>query len=155
MIKTKTVRISKNKLLAIILLRYLKRRWYLILTVLLLGLVISQKENPEQIDLFFISICFLYPLLIIIQFWIWVNSKQNKIFFTDRMYEIDEDKISGRTDSISFSTVEKKHFIKNDLILKTYLLYLSKGQFFYIPLDSFESEQDRIWFEQNYINPKA
>lgn len=154
MIKTKTVRLSKNKFLGIILLRYLKRRWYLILAVLLLGLFISQKEHPEKIDIFFISICFLYPLLIIIQFWTWVNSKQNKIFLTDRMYEIDEDKITGRTNSISFSTVEKKHFIKNDLILKTYLLYISKGQFFYIPLDSFESEQDRIWFEQNYIDPK-
>ena len=151
MITTKPIAISKNKLLAITLLRYVKKRWWMIIALLFFGIYLSLKENPEKFDTFFMFFCLLYPLLIVIQYWFWVNSAQNKVFLSERIYEIHENKITARVDADTFSTVDKQHIISHDSLLGSYLLYLSKSQFFYIPADAFVSESDLNWFKEHYI----
>lgn len=151
MIQTHTISLEKSKFLKILLLRYLKTRWPLYGSVFLLAIFISQKSTPDSMDKFFLILCLLYPLMIVFQYWRWVNAKDNQIFLVDRSYDIDGDKITGRTDANNFSIVEKSNFIKTDTLLNTYLLYVSKSQFFYFPFDSFKTEEDRLWFEGNYV----
>ena len=85
------------------------------------------------------------------QFWRYVTSKDNKIMFLERHFEIDNEKINGIIDQGTYSPIKLEYFIKVDFIRKTYLLYNAKNQFIYIPVDSFESDSDREWFDNEII----
>ncbi len=151
MVITNSVKIEKSKFFKILLVRYLKTRWPLYGSVILIATLVSQKESFDGGDEFFLILFLLYPILIVIQYWRWVNSSENKIFLTERKYEIDENKITGITDENNYSIIEKEHFIKSDIVLNTYLLYISKTQFLYFPFDAFKSIEDQKWFENNYF----
>lgn len=152
MIHTKPTSLSKKQFFQLLIVRYVKNKWWLLALMLIFFGLIASREVLERTDFVFLVMFASYPLLIVIQFWLWVNSKENKIFLIERTYEIEEGMIIGKIDENNFSTTEKSNIIKSDTILNTYLLYLSKNQFFYFPFDSFQSEEDRIWFENNYVN---
>ena len=152
MIQTNPASLSKKQFFQILLVRYVKNRWWLIALMLIFFISIASKEHLERMDLAFLAMFAFYPILIVIQNRQWVNSKENKIFLIERIYEIEEDRITGKTNENNFSTTEKSNIIKSDTILNTYLIYISKSQFFYFPFDSFQSDEDRIWFEDNYVN---
>ena len=152
MIQTKPTSLSKKQFFQLLIVRYVKNKWWLLALMLIFFALIASREVLDRTDFVFLMMFASYPLLIVIQFWLWVNSKENKIFLIERTYEIEEGMIIGKIDKNNFSTTEKSNIIKSDTILNTYLLYLSKNQFFYFPFDSFQSEEDRIWFENNYIN---
>ena len=149
MIKTKRVKLTPKDLFLILILRYVKKRWWLItflwISAILLGL--SGTAN----SLFFIVFAIIYPFALLIQFWIYVKSKDNKSFFLERHYEIDNEKINGIIDQDTFSTQKIELFIKAEFIQKTYLLFFSTSQFMYIPVSSFESESDREWFDNEIV----
>ena len=106
-------------------------------------------------DQVFPAIFFSYPILIVIQYWQWVNLAENKAFLTERTYEITDGQVTGNTDDNNYSTIEQTNFIKSDTILNTYVLYVTKNQFFFFPFDSFNSEEDRSWFEEIYSKSKS
>ncbi|GEC71762.1 hypothetical protein FFL01_13010 [Flavobacterium flevense] len=94
---------------------------------------------------------FIYPLLIIFQYWRFANSGDNKIFLLERNYEIDDEKIIGNLSDGTSSTIMNNHLIKTIQLKNAYLLYISKLQFIYIPKDSFITEQDKDWFEKEIV----
>ena len=155
MIRTNPTRLSKQQFLKLLLIRYAKKRWWLLGIMLVFFALIASRHALERIDYIFLVMFASYPILIVIQYWRWVNSSENKAFLMQRTYEISEDQITGKIDDNNFSTIEKANFIKSDTILNTYLLYVSKGQFFFFPFDSFQSKEDQIWFEDNYISGKT
>jgi len=151
MIKTKRVKLTPKEFFNILIIRYIKRRWWLIVWIWGLALIISFKEDYESFDYFFFGMAIIYPIILIWQFWRYVNSKDNKILLLERHYEIDSDKINGIIDEETYSPIKLDHFIKVDLIRNTYLLYVAKNQFIYIPIDSFETEIDKKWFKEEII----
>lgn len=103
------------------------------------------------VQMFFPLFAIIYPALIVIQFWKYVTSKDNKLLLLERFYEIDNEKINGIIDRETYSPIKLDHFIKADLVRNTYLLFVSKNQFIFIPVDAFESHQDREWFEKEIL----
>src|SRR5690554_681174 len=151
MITTKKVKLTPKELFSILILRYIKKRWWLFVWIWLLAIILGLKEQYDYFDKFFIVFAIIYPILLIIQFWRYVVSKDNKLLLLERYYEIDAEKINGIIDKDTYSSIKLGHFIKADLIKKIYLLYIAKNQFIYIPIDSFENDSDREWFENEII----
>ncbi|WP_162268806.1 YcxB family protein [Flavobacterium chilense] len=89
---------------------------------------------------------FLFPLYMIFIYWRFANSKENKIFFTERQYEIFTDRIISNMGEISEGTVAIKSFIKVLELKDLYLLYISKAQCLYFPKRIFETQEDENWF---------
>ncbi|REE05805.1 hypothetical protein [Marinoscillum furvescens] len=153
-IKTNQFSLSKNKLLQLLLMRYAKRRWGLLLTIFILGIYISTKEYHDKIDYYFLILFGLYPFLIVFQYMRWVNSKDNSLFLLPRLYEINETKITGYIDGGNESTINRNLITKSYSLRSAYFLHISKEQFLYFPFECFQSETDRKWFVDTYIKEK-
>lgn len=151
MIKTKKVKLTPKELFAILIQRYLMQRWWLIAWIWILAIIVGLQDKYDYFTYFLIVFAIVFPILIAIQFWKYAKSKDNKIMLLERHYEIDTEKINGIIDQDTYSPIKLEHFIKVVMIRKTYLLYIAKSQFIYIPIDSFESESDREWFENEII----
>ena len=149
MIKTKRVKLTPKDLFLILILRYIKKRWWLLVLLWISAIILGLLETANS--LVFIVLAIIYPFVLMIQFWAYVKSKDNKSFFFERHYEIDNEKINGVIDQNTFSIRNLEHFIKVEFIQKTYLLFFSKNQFMYIPADSFESDADREWFDNEKV----
>jgi len=152
MIKTKRVKLTPKELFLILILQYLKKRWWLFAWIFILAIIMLGLDGiGDSFKIFFILFTIICPILIVIQFWMHVVSKDNKIMFLERYYEIDNEKINGIIDQDTYSPVKLDYFIKVDFIRKTYLLYIAKNQFIYIPANSFESDADREWFDNEIV----
>jgi len=141
-----------KELFTILVIRYLKRRWWLLAWIWALALIILMNENNNSFDSFFFGFAIFYPLILIWHFWRYVNTKDNKILLLERHYEINGNNINVVIDEETYSPIKLSHFIKVELIKNVYLLYISKEQFVYIPIDSFETEADKKWFIEEIIN---
>lgn len=152
MIKTKKIKLTAFELFKLFLIRYFKKKWWLFIGFVFLAILISFKEVYEAFDYFVFLMTLGFPLIIIIQFWRYVTSRDNKILLHERYYEIDDEKINGILDEETFSPIRIEHFIKVEVIQKTFLLYTAKNMFFYIPIDSFKSDDDLVWFKKEILS---
>ena len=146
MIKTKRTKLSPKDLFIILILIYIKKRWWLFAWIFILAIILGFDGINDSFEAFFITFAIFYPILLLVQIWMYVDSKDNKIMFLERHYEIDDEKINQIIDQDTYSPIKLEHFVKVDFIRKTYLLYFSKNQFICIPISSFESDLDREWF---------
>lgn len=146
MIKTKKFQLTKNEYFSFIIRILLKKRWWLYAFMLLLSISILFTDNKDSSDIFIIVFGFIYPLLTLFQYWRFANSKENKIIFQERQYEVFKDKIIYNMGEISEGTIDAQSFIKVFELKDLYLLYLSKGQCLYFPKRVFETQEDENWF---------
>jgi hypothetical protein len=151
MIKTKKIQLTTNTLFSTLLNVYFKKRWWLIIWILIIGVLFSTSKSRGSTEIFIIFFSFAYPFLIAFQYWRFSNSKDNKVFFLEREFEVFQDRIIATLSDGTSSTIMIKHFIKVIELKNSYLLYSSKTQFMYIPKNAFQSETDKIWFEQEII----
>ena len=146
MIKTKKFNLTKKEYFSFLIRILLKRRWWLFALIYVMTFMILFKDEKDSSDDFFIVFGVLYPLIILLQYWRLAYSKENKIIFKERQYEIFSDRIIAYMGEISEGTIDNQNFIKVFELKDLYLLYISKGQCFYFPKRIFESKDDENWF---------
>lgn len=145
-IKTKEFQLTKGEYFNIITLKYFKRKWWLfILLFLIAGLL--WFAGRFYIALFITVFAIIYPIFLIIFFWIYCNSKKNKIFYTKRFYEVDNEFLSAYLEDGSLQKTKLDNIIKVVKTSKYYLLYISITQFFYIPFNAFKNEEELKIFD--------
>ena len=152
MIKTKRFQYTPKEFFNILMVRYIKRRWWLFAWIWILALILILIGNQDFLTFYLIGFAIVYPVLVMFQCWRYVNSKANQLLLSERHYELDTDKINGILDEDTRSAIKLEHFIKVEFIRNTYLLFIAKNQFVYIPADAFESEEDIKWFEAEIVN---
>ena len=152
MIKTKKIQLTPNTFFLILLNVYFKKKWWFIVLQLTIGLFFLVAERREPIEIFIIVLTLGYPPLIAVQYWRFANSKENKIFLLERDYEIFDDKVIGNLSDGTSSTILIEHFVKVIRLQTSFLHYISKNQFIYIPKNAFKTEAEKIWFEQEIID---
>ncbi|MGV8094669.1 MAG: YcxB family protein [Mangrovibacterium sp.] len=130
---------------------YLKKRWWLLAWVWILVVILLFMENRDALANFLIVFIVLFQILLIVQYWFYARSKDNKVFFLSRYYEIDTEKIVGFLEDGTSTPIKIEHFIRAIKIDNYNLLYLSKTQFIYLPNECFKSETDRQWFEKEVL----
>jgi len=131
---------------------YLKKRWWLLAWVWVLVIILLLMENKDTFANLLIAFIILFQLLLIFQYWFYARSKDNKIFFLGRYYEIDPEKIVGFLEDGTSSPIKIEHFVKAIKIDNYNLLYLAKTQFIYLPNQCFKCEADRQWFEKEILS---
>ncbi|MGV1011859.1 MAG: YcxB family protein [Flavobacterium sp.] len=110
------------------------------------------KEQKGSYENFFIFFAIIYPISLVLRFWMYANSKDNKLFLLERYFDIYEDKLVGILNDGTDSTIKIDHFIRILELQNIYLLYVSKYQFIFITKDSFKTKEDRTWFEQKIVS---
>lgn len=151
MITTKKVKLTPKKYFNILILRYIKKRWWLFLWLWALAIIMWLIGDYGDFEYFYTGMVILFPIILVWQFWRHANSKDNKLFLLERFYEIDKEKINGIIDDDTNSPIRIEHFIKVDMIKNIYLLFIAKNQFIYIPVDSFQNESDLDWFKNEIL----
>ncbi|MBS7234039.1 YcxB family protein [Flavobacterium psychroterrae] len=146
MIQTKKYQLTQKEYFLFLIRILLKKRWWLFAFILLISISILFRQNKDGSDTFIMVFGFIYPLIIIFQFWRFAYSKENEIIFKERKHEIFPDKIISRMGEISESTIPIKNFIKVFELKDLYILYISKGQTFFLPKRIFETLEDENWF---------
>jgi len=92
---------------------------------------------------FFVFIPFV-SLLAILSY---LNSKQNKIFYKKRKFEIDDDFITTYIEDGSIGKNKFDNVIKVVRTARYYMLYISQSLFIYLPKSAFLSQEDINSFE--------
>jgi len=152
MIKTNKIKLTPNTVFTTLLKIYWRKRWWFIILMLLMGMLVFTTGQGDANSVFIISFSILYPLLIVFQYWRFANSKENKSYLIEREYEIFNDRIIAILSDGTSSTILTEHFVKYVKLKNDYLLYLSKIQFIYVPNEAFKTESDRSWFKENIIS---
>ncbi|MFD1613668.1 YcxB family protein [Gelatiniphilus marinus] len=150
MIQTKQYSISKKEYTKIILLKRLKKSWWLYLSMLVLGLFHFQQFGEDSFSTFFSIFAFAYPLITFTYLYFWTNSKGHKPIFSKTDLSFDNDylyfKRNDNETKLNPNSIQK--VISNP---DYWMLYISKGQFIYVPKHIFYTENDFDTFS-NLIN---
>lgn len=146
MIKTKKFQPTKKEYFSFMWRILLKKRWWLFAFMWLLTIAILFKDEKDSSDTFLIIFSIAYPLLILFQYWRFVNSEENLILFKERQHEVFNDKIISHFGETTESTIAMENFIKTFELSDVYLLYISKGESIYFPKRAFETKVDENWF---------
>ncbi len=150
MIVTEKFSLTEKEYFNILLTLYIKRRWWMFLWVWLLTvLVIFTQSN--LLTFIMILLSFLLPFVVTYQFWKYAKSSKNKLFLMERRYEINNKELNAYMADGSKSTVKIENFYKIKKTSKYYLMYLAKGQFIIVPVDSFKSSGDKNRFEKEIV----
>lgn len=152
MIKTNKIKLTTSSVFATLLKIYWRKRWWFIILMILMGMIVFTTGQRDPNSVFIISFTILYPLLIVFQYWRFANSKENKSFLLEREYEIFDDRIIANLSDGTTSTILTEHLVKYVKLKNDYLLYLSKIQFIYLPNEAFKTESDKSWFKENIIS---
>jgi hypothetical protein len=148
MVKTKKIALTPGIFFKILLVDYLKRRWWLLVSIWGLVLLILPLLQSNSIDqLFVVFVAIATSVYLVVHFWRYAHSRENKAYFLKRHYEIYTDRIDAFLEDDTVSTVKLVHFIKYAVIADSFLLYIAKNSYLYIPIDSFESTADLNWFK--------
>tara|TARA_R110002049_G_scaffold38978_1_gene120321 strand:+ start:8684 stop:9142 length:459 start_codon:yes stop_codon:yes gene_type:complete len=141
MIATKPFSLSQKEYRKIILSKRLKKSWWLYLLMFLFGILYLKKFGEDNFSTFFTIFAFAYPILSIVYLYFWSSSKGHNPIF-------NETKLSFDTDYLYFERNGNESKLKPNTIQKTisnanyWMLYISKGQFIYIPKSIFYSNED-------------
>lgn len=148
MIKTEKFELTSKAYMSIVLRVLLKKKWWLFILMWLCSLVIFLSDERDALMTFLMYFAIFYPVLVIITYWRFTTSKQNKLLFTEREHEIYNEKIVSNLQNGSTSTIFIDSFVKTFEIKDAYLLYISKNQSMIFPKRHFKSKEDENWFRK-------
>jgi hypothetical protein len=77
MITTKKVKITTKEFFLILIIRYLKKQWWLFAGIWFLAIIFAFDGIKDPVQMFFLVFAIIYPALVLIQFWKYVKSKDN------------------------------------------------------------------------------
>jgi len=151
MIKTQNITITANEFFRLILSIYLKKRWWLVAWIWILIIIILLSGHVGFLEITLLALILLFQVIIVGQYWLYANSKDNRIYLLSRYYEIDPDQVVEVMEDGTTSTIRTERFIKMMRTKKYYLLYVARNEYIYLPFSAFESLTDREWFEEKFI----
>lgn len=141
MIETKEYSIPKKEYTKIILSKRLKKSWWLYLLMLALGFYYLPKFGDDSFSTFFTLFSFSYPFLMFTYLYFWANSKDHQPIFSKTNLSFDNEFMylerNGNETKLNPNSIQK--IISNT---NYWMLYISKGQFIYIPKNIFYSNED-------------
>jgi hypothetical protein len=151
MIKTKQFQLTPDLLQNILLIRYFKKRWWLLAWLWIIAISLLFIPGRDYFKTFFIVFAAIYPMLLVYRLWRFSHSKDNKIFFIRRELKITDDLIEDSLEDGTVYPMKIDYFIRHEKIKENYLLFVAKSNFLVIPKTAFEKEEDLQWFENNFL----
>lgn len=152
MITTEKINLDKKLFFKILVTNSFKKRIWMFLILWLISIFIISKETKSAFDIYILVISIALPLYYILWFWRFSHSDENRIFFLERYYTINEEEFIGYLNDGNHNTLKNEYFIRYLKLYNSYLLYISKSQFIYIPETSFKNSNDLNWFKNNILS---
>ncbi|KAF2335550.1 YcxB family protein [Flavobacterium daemonense] len=152
MITTEKFELTKNEYLSVIIKVLIKKKWWEFLIFWALAVFISIEAEKDGLTIFCLIFLYLYPFILIFQYWRFANSKDNRKIFGEIHYEISTEQINTYFGNGSHSTIKFEQFIKTFEIKDYYFLYISKSQSLYFPKKIFINTEDLDWFKKNIFD---
>lgn len=151
MIVTDNYQLTRKSFLEILLITYLRKSWWAlgILGLIILFIVFHRERDTSEMLIIYILTGILIGRML--NLWVYAYSKDNKIFFLEKHFEIYEDRIVETLSEGTNRLIKTELFIKVTQTKKFYLLYFTKEQYLIIAKESFKSEQDKDRFERDII----
>ena len=147
-ISTHSFRLQKKRYFSLLLQLYAKRKWYLILLIIVLLVFYIPKFSDDNFARFFVIFGILYYPLIIFRFYRWVYSKSNANYFIKSQLTIEDSFLHFKDVDGNESKINIDSFVKVSQTEKEYLLYVTQNNFSYIPKSAFKTDEDRNHFEK-------
>lgn len=152
MITTKKFQLTKKSFFQALIMAHLKRRWWFFILIWVLAFLFSLNDRNDLFQQFYVFFAIFYPVYFLYRYWNFASSKDNVIFLLERYFTIYEDRFVDFLSDGTENTIKSQHFIKQVELKNIYLIYISRTQFILIPKDSFQSIEDKIWFEHTIIS---
>jgi hypothetical protein len=152
MIRTENIKLTSKDLFNILIISYLKKRWWLLVWIWIMIFILLLRQNNDSMGYFIVAALIFFQVVMVFQYWSYANSKDNEPFLKERRYEIAIDKIVGITSDGTSTSIEIQSIISLAKTSKYYLLYTSTTQFICIPFSSFKSSEDNEWFEKEVVS---
>jgi hypothetical protein len=141
MIKTKEFSFPKSVYLKILIINSLKRSLWAVVFLIMIVLYQATK-GPSNLLLILIALLVALISYLVFKCWRHSNSKTQRLFFKERVFEINSQSIDvlfteGTASKIQINDIAR--VVKNK---EYYLLFLTKKQFIYVPLFAFRTPGD-------------
>jgi hypothetical protein len=141
MIKTKEFSFPKSIYRKILIANSLKRSLWALVFLVIIAFYQSTK-GPSSMLLFLSALPVVYLSYLVVRCCIHANSKVHRLFFKERVFEVDNQNIDiifkdGTASKIQINNIAR--VVKNS---RYYLLFLTKKQFIYVPLFAFRTPGD-------------
>ena len=148
MIKTVAFGFTPLEYFKIVATNRFRRSWWFYLLCLIVGSLSLDGFVEDKFSTFLVIFCFSYPFIIFIYLYFWTNSKKNVALFVRRQLEFNDEKIAATLEDGSKNEIALKYVFKIIERDNYWLLYISKGQFVYVPKSAFETIEEMQAFEQ-------
>ncbi|BBD60855.1 hypothetical protein NIES2109_36550 [Nostoc sp. HK-01] len=142
-IKTKTFQITPKELRSLLTVDYYRRMkitFILLAVLLLINIIFSVLQN--RFDWWLIYFVALMAYFVSLPLFFQVQKRNSTLNFQNRYCEIDENFFAVFYEDGSIVKLNYSHFIQVTKKADYYFLYMTKGQFHYLPVAAFESEKD-------------
>ncbi|OCQ89367.1 hypothetical protein BCD64_26795 [Nostoc sp. MBR 210] len=142
-IKTKTFQTTPKELGSILTAIYYKRMRFIFILLgllIIINIVISILQNRFDWWLIYLagSAAYLVSLPLLFK----AQKRSSTLEFQNRYCEIDENFFAVYYEDGSIVKINYSHFIQVIKKADYYFLYMTKSQFYYLPIAAFESEKD-------------
>ncbi len=152
MIGTKLYSLSQKEFTKIILLTKLKKSWGIYVLLIIVALIHLAKYGfgNDNLSTFFVVFAFVFPIINYVWLYFWTNSKGHHPILSETELSFDNEflyfKRNDNETKLNPNSIQK--VISNP---DYWMLYISKGQFIYIPKHIFYTKNDFDMFS-NLIN---
>lgn len=151
MIRTREIELTSDEFFYLLVTIYIKKRWMLLVWVVLLIFILLLTMNIGSVEYVLILLILVFHAILMLQYWIYAHSKASRVYLLPRYFEIDTQHIVERIEDGSSAIMKTDQFIKVMKTGKSYLLFIAKNEYVYLPFDAFKSISDREWFENEIV----
>ena len=95
MISTDKFDLTKKEYLSIILKMLVKKEWWKFLIFWLLAICLTFEVDKSGFSLFCMCFLYLFPFIMVFEYWRFANSKDNRKISGERYYQISTEEING------------------------------------------------------------
>mgnify|MGYP000913824564 CR=1 FL=1 len=151
MIRTGKIQLSSDEFFHLLLTIYVKRKWLTIAWIWVVIFILLFTARINAIEYWLVGILCLLQVFLVLQYWFYAHSKDNRIYLLPRFFEITSDQIMEQMDDGTSSTIKTDRIIRVMQTGKCYLLFIAKNEYIYLPFSAFEREADREWFDREIL----
>ncbi|WP_207535708.1 YcxB family protein [Desertivirga arenae] len=143
-IQTSEISLSQKEYFQLLLKKYFTSRsnLYLLIAPALLLLQYTSKGFLDNVDRFVLFLVISYPVYLVIYFYRFSHSKENRAVLTRRTFSITSEELSAAMEDGGSSIIKMNNFVKIYKTKEYALLYLLKNSFIYLPKSAFGSEEE-------------
>ena len=142
-ITTSEIKLSEKDYFKLLTKKYFKKmKWWLLGPLIPLIIHLWAKGTLNLGDYLFCLVILLIPIYVIIYFYRFANSKENKSATLGHTYQFTEDEVYTFIEDGSRSVIKLSNFIKVYRTEQLALLYLNKVSFLYLPKSAFNDTKN-------------